>query len=252
MSREVQAAVVLVIGVVLARLALSDAYLAYVKSSLQIPLLLSAAALLGIGALTLLRDREDELAPAAPGEPDHTADGHGHGHDHSRAPRVGILMLIPILALVLIAPEPLGAYAANRGGANRVAAPVIDLGPLPEPVDGVVPLTLGDTVVRALYDPDGALQGTAVQLIGFVSRDHETAGYRLSRFAVACCAADASVRQVLITGTADLPDDAWVEVVAVFDGDIHDPDGDGGAAGIPIMRGLEQRETDRPASPYEF
>ncbi len=267
MSREVQAAVLLVMGIVIGRLVLTDAYLGYVKDTLYLPLLASAFVLVALGVLSLARDQEDELAPLEVGVGDRAGSGpetsghdlpgdvgHGtHGHDHATAPRIGMLMLVPVLALLLIAPQPLGSYAANRGGANRVAEPVIALGPLPEQTDGAVPLSLGDAVVRALYERDGPMSGTPVRLVGFVVADEDRNGYRLSRFSLSCCAADASVRQVLIAGAGpDLPEDSWVEVVARFDGDISDPDGEGGATGIPVLQVLEQRPIDVPISPYEY
>jgi uncharacterized repeat protein (TIGR03943 family) len=272
-NREVQAVVLLVIGVVLGRLTLSDAYLGFVKDTLRLPLLASAAVLITLGLLSLLRDQEDALADDGhgdnghgddghgddghgddrDGDEGHGRDGHGHGHDHARAPRIGVLMLAPILALLLVAPQPLGAYAANRGGANRVAEPVLQLPALAEPVDGAVPVSIGDAVVRALYEPDGPLQGTTVRMVGFVSTDDDLSGYRLSRFSVSCCAADASVRQVVVAGGSPrFEDDTWVEVTARFEGAIHDPDGDGGATGIPIVQLVAEREIERPASPYEY
>jgi uncharacterized repeat protein (TIGR03943 family) len=250
-SREVQAAVLLVMGIVIARLVLTDAYLGYVKNTLFLPLLASALVLIVLGVLSLVRDHEDELAPV---DTDLDLDlGHGHGHDHATAPRIGMLMLVPILALLLIAPQPLGSHAASRGGANRVAEPVVALGPLPEPVDGAVQLSLADTVVRAIYEPDGPMSGTPVRLIGFVAGDKDAAGYRLSRFSLSCCAADASVRQVLVTGSGqEFPEDTWVEVVARFDGEVFDPDGEGGASSVPVLRVIEQRLIEPPVSPYEY
>jgi uncharacterized repeat protein (TIGR03943 family) len=271
-SREVQAAVLLVMGIVIARLVLTDAYLGYVKSTLFLPLLASAGVLVALGVLSLVRDHEDELAPVESGreseaatEVDHTDRDdqvdlgldldlrHGHGHDHATAPRIGMLMLVPILALLLIAPQPLGSYAASRGGANRVAEPVVALGPLPAPIDGAVQLSLADTVVRAIYEPDGPMSGTPVRLIGFVAGDQDAPGYRLSRFSLSCCAADASVRQVLVTGSGqEFPEDTWVEVVARFDGEVFDPDGEGGASSVPVLRVIEQRLIEPPISPYEY
>jgi uncharacterized repeat protein (TIGR03943 family) len=250
-SREVQAAVLLVMGIVITRLVLTDAYLGYVKNTLFLPLLASALVLVVLGVLSLVRDHEDELAPV---DTDLDLDlGHGHGHDHATAPRIGMLMLVPILALLLIAPQPLGSHAASRGGANRVAEPVVALGPLPEPVDGAVQLSLADTVVRAIYEPDGPMSGTPVRLIGFVAGDKDAAGYRLSRFSLSCCAADASVRQVLVTGSGqEFPEDTWVEVVARFDGEVFDPDGEGGASSVPVLRVIEQRLIEPPVSPYEY
>jgi uncharacterized repeat protein (TIGR03943 family) len=262
-NREVQAAVLLVVGVVLGRLALSDALLAYVKASLRLPLLLSAAVLLVLGLLSVVRDREDVLAELAtpsqvpsdrPSERDRVKDDdpHGqHGHDHATAPKIGWLVLVPILALLLVAPPALGAYAAGRGGANWVAVPESGLGPLPEAVDGAVPLTLGDAVVRALYEPDGPVRGTPVRLVGFVARD-DAGGVLLSRFAVSCCAADANVRQVLLAGAGSHHEqDTWLEVVARFEGAVDDPDGDGGATGTPVFEVLSERTIEPPRSPYE-
>jgi uncharacterized repeat protein (TIGR03943 family) len=259
-NREVQAAVILVVGVVLGRLALSDALLAYVKASLRLPLLLAAAVLLMLGILSLVRDREDVLAEApldASAWPDTgpvaggAGDG-GHHHDHATAPRVGWLVLVPVLALLLIAPPALGSYAAARGGANRVAEPSSALSPLPAAVDGAVPLTLGDAVVRALYEPEGPMRGTPVRLVGFVTEGEGSAGVLLSRFAVSCCAADANVRQVLLAGGGlEHDEDAWLEVVARFDGNVRDPDGEGGATGIPVFEVLAERTIEPPRSPYE-
>jgi uncharacterized repeat protein (TIGR03943 family) len=263
-SREVQAAVLLVMGIVVARLVLTDAYLGYVKDTLFLPLLASAVVLIVLGVLSLVRDHEDELAPVESGRESEAAakvdhadhDDQidlGHGHDHATAPRIGMLMLVPILALLLIAPQPLGSYAASRGGANRVAEPVVALGPLPDPIDGAVQLTLADTVVRALYDPDGPMSGTPVRLVGFVAGEPDAVGYRLSRFSLSCCAADAAVRQVLVTGSGrEFPEDTWVEVVAWFDGEVYDPDGEGGATGVPVLRGIDQRSIEPPISPYEY
>jgi uncharacterized repeat protein (TIGR03943 family) len=318
-NREVQAAIVLVMGVVFARLAFTDAHLAYVKDTLQIPLILTALVLLAIGVLSIVREKEDVFAEddagdqddatglAPPGQPGPEAfapdpaaveeagledgrtaagigvlapsssdqdpfagtrgddrggddggtlvlDPHGHGHDHSTAPKVGMLMLVPILCLLLVAPAPLGSYAAERAGTNRVAEPTLDLGPLPEAgEDGAIPMTLGDTVVRALFDRDGPMTGEAVRLVGFVTPEEELGNYRLSRFSVSCCAADAAVRQVAVTGAPGAPEpDTWVEVVAVFDGEVYDPDGEGGAQGLPIVRILDQQVIDPPVSPYEY
>jgi uncharacterized repeat protein (TIGR03943 family) len=249
-SREVQAAILLVLGVVVARLTLTGGYLAFVKSTLWLPLLLSAVVLLGLGAMSILRDGEETLVEE--GEGQHDPRG-AHGHDHSRAPRIGMLMLAPVLALLLVAPQPLGSHAASRGGANRVAVPTLDLGPLGPMVDGAVPLTLSDTVVRALYEPEGPLIGTPIRLQGFVAPERDLAGYRLSRFSMSCCAADASVRQVIVVGGVnDLPPDTWVEVVARFDGAVHEPAGEDGTARIPIVKAVTERQIDPPLSPYEY
>ncbi|HEX6245842.1 MAG TPA: hypothetical protein VFZ61_33185, partial [Polyangiales bacterium] len=47
---------------------------------------------------------------------DHDHD-HGHGHDHGHhEPRVGWLLILPVLGLLLVAPPALGSYAAGQAG----------------------------------------------------------------------------------------------------------------------------------------
>jgi uncharacterized repeat protein (TIGR03943 family) len=263
MRREVQGAILLVMGVVFAHLVLSGAYLNYVKGSLLVPLIGTTLVLLTLGALSLVRDHEDELVDVEPGAGEFPAcevaatdprEADAHGHDHSHAPRIGLLMLAPLLCLLLIAPAPLGSYAAERGGSNRLSEPQVELGELP-PADeqGAVPLTLADTVVRSLFDADGPMTGTPVRLVGFVAEDDALAGYRLSRFSVACCAADATVRQVVISGgRTDLGEDTWVEVVARFDGHVQRPDGEPDSTGLPVLEVLSEEVIDPPRSPYEY
>jgi uncharacterized repeat protein (TIGR03943 family) len=298
-NRVLQGVVLLVTGIVIGRLGMTEAHLTYVKGTLQIPLVLSALVLLTLGILSLVRDQEDELAdpeepvgadqPAVPipvaavplrpgdaitgpvaletaagdaatgdgggvtgddgaGEHDHAG---GHGHDHSKAPRIGMLMLVPMLVLLLVAPQPLGSYAANQGGVNRVSVPSDPLEPFPSAGATSVDTTLDEMVVRALHDPT-SIEGIPTRMIGFVVNDPDIEGYRLSRFSIACCAADAAVRQVIVSGAASvMPDDTWVEVVGRFDGAVVAPEGEDDPTRIPVVQVLEQRRIEPPASPYE-
>src|SRR4029453_8522269 len=45
---------------------------------------------------------------------DHGHDDHGHGHSHE--PWVGWLLILPVFALLLVAPPALGSFAASRSG----------------------------------------------------------------------------------------------------------------------------------------
>ena len=78
----------------------TDLYLRYVRTGLR-PLLLGAGVVLIVAALTTFW-YERRARHAAP-----------HAH---REPRVAWLLLLPLFALVLVAPPALGSYAATRTG----------------------------------------------------------------------------------------------------------------------------------------
>jgi uncharacterized repeat protein (TIGR03943 family) len=150
-----------------------------------------------------------EVQAPAPGH------GHGHGHDHSRGPRVAWLLAAPLFAILLVAPPPLGSYAAARqSGVVRTA--VASFPDLPPAEDGAVPLSLGDYAARALYDTERSLDGERVRLVGFASGTAEE-GWTLTRFAMSCCAADGTAIDVEVLEGGPLPAlDQWVEVVGTW------------------------------------
>jgi hypothetical protein len=88
------------------------------------------------------------------------------------------------------------------------------------------PLRSGATVPMSLLefdqrvaDHDGASFGsTPVRLTGFVARTADGNGFRIARYQIACCAADAVAAVVRVTGTAGNPParDQWVTVTGTF------------------------------------
>ncbi|MFP5308732.1 MAG: TIGR03943 family putative permease subunit [Actinomycetes bacterium] len=267
MRRETAGTLLLVIGIVFVRLAWSGAYASYVKVGLRWPLLASALVLAVAGALTLWRGQDEpaladeHLGHGGDGEPGGAdasrgpVDDEHAGHAHAGvAPRTGALLLVPVVVLLLVAPAPLGADAAQRARANASIQGVSAvLPPLPEQVDGAVPLGLQGTILRTVFVDDGGLEEVPLRLTGFVVHDPERApdGYLLSRFTLSCCAADASLLQVAVA-TTDVPaDDTWVEVVAVWRGRVDDPSLPPSQR-LPILEVVEQREVPQPAEPYEY
>lgn len=247
MTRETQGTVILIVGLVVARLTLEGGYQSYVKSGLYWPLLLSAVLLVAVGGWTMWQSR----GSAATVAPEAEADAHGPaGHDGHRE-RVGWLLLVPIAVLLLVAPSPLGAFAAERGSANRVTeVEGAGFDPLPEPREGAVDMTFQETVVRTFYADEDAIRGVPVRLTGFVVPDDAAPGqYRLTRFVVGCCAADGSPLQVLVTTSDPIPPaDTWVEVVAAWDGSFVET----GLSRLPVMEQHSLREVDEPDQPYEY
>jgi uncharacterized repeat protein (TIGR03943 family) len=251
MNAKVQGVLVASVGLVAAYLAASGAYLAYLKTTMRIPLLAAGMLMLVLGTVTLVR----AIVVGTEPDPDSHADAPGHDHGHGRdGPAVAWLLALPLLALVLIDPPALGADAARRDAAGAVAEPAAGsrLGPLPPPRDGAVTVKLADFVTRAYYDQTESLAGVPVRLTGFVVRDPDAAdGYQLTRFVMACCAGDALPMQVTVRGLDGPPpvDDTWVEVV----GEWIPPD-DPTAAGTERGAAIElrsQTEIPEPTYPYE-
>src|SRR5688572_7972459 len=104
MNRQAQAVVLLLVGGAILRASVTDLYLRYVKEGLR-PFLIAAGVLLVAAAVATLWY---ELRPRRAGH-DHSDDGHGHAE-----PRVAWLLVLPVFALLLVAPPALGSYAANR------------------------------------------------------------------------------------------------------------------------------------------
>jgi uncharacterized repeat protein (TIGR03943 family) len=141
-----------------------------------------------------------------------TQAGHGGGHHRHRG-RVGWLLLVPVLVVVLVQPAALGSYAV----ASRAAVPGggdSGFDPLAAPVRGAVPMSMAEFVTRAVRDPDQSLSGVRVRLVGFVAPSQgRDGGYRLTRFVIFCCAADAEALQAVVRGDATpRARDQWLEV----------------------------------------
>jgi uncharacterized repeat protein (TIGR03943 family) len=133
------------------------------------------------------------------------------GGHHHRA-RVGWLLLVPVLVVLLVQPAALGSYAVS----SRSAVP--DGGddgfpPLAAPVRGAVPMSMAEFVTRAIRDPGRSLAGVPVRLVGFVAPAQAGGSYRLTRFVIFCCAADAEALQVVVHGDpTPRARDQWLEL----------------------------------------
>jgi uncharacterized repeat protein (TIGR03943 family) len=140
-----------------------------------------------------------------------TAHADGPGGHHHRA-RVGWLLLVPVLVVMLVQPAALGSYAVS----SRSVVPGGGDGqypPLAAPVRGAVPMPMAEFVTRAVRDPDQSLAGVRVRLVGFVAPGEGAGGYRLTRFVIFCCAADAEALQAVVRGDpTPRTRDQWLEV----------------------------------------
>jgi uncharacterized repeat protein (TIGR03943 family) len=223
-------------GAVLLRLTITGTYTRYVRAGLGPWLVLSAVVLIVLGIVTVVR----ALRGAA------TVELHDDGHQHGSGPGVGWLLLAPIAALLLVAPPTLGSYGVDRGAAVDVRAGARTFAPLPAG-EGPVPMTLLEFGQRA-FDHDGAtLDDASVQLTGFVAANADS-GFRLARYQIACCAADAAAVVVRVVGVEGSPPprDAWVTVTGSLRPGNEDDDGD-----IPVLAATSVVEIPAPDDPYE-
>jgi uncharacterized repeat protein (TIGR03943 family) len=200
MNRQAQAVILLLVGGAVLRASLTDMYLRYVKQGLR-PFLIAAGLTLVIAAIMTLwyelRGRRD----------------HDHGHGHSHEPWVAWLLILPVFALLLVAPPALGSHAASRKGTALTS--VSDFPPLPQ--GDPAKISVLDYASRAVFDEGRSLGKRRVSITGFVVAGPEGRTY-LARMILTCCAADARPVKVALTG--DLPDtlkpDTWLEVTGRY------------------------------------
>ena len=223
-------AICLLVGAVLLRLTVSGTYERYVRPGMGPFLLVAGAlvALLGVvGIVRALRGVDD---------------GHAHGHDHAHGLGVGWLLLAPIAALLLVAPPTLGAYGVNRAGAIKVKPGKAFFKPLRR-ADAPVEMTLLEYVERAQEHKGASFRKVPVKLTGFVAGG-EAGAFRLARYQIACCAADATPVVVEVAGTSGTPpsEDQWVTVTGTFQR---------GGGQLPRLFATSVAEIPAPNGPYE-
>ncbi|GAA2213776.1 TIGR03943 family protein [Nonomuraea monospora] len=183
MSGRSQASVLLVLGAtLLAVSAFSSMYANYVRPGYRPALVVTGVALVLLAIPAFL----------------------GRG----RAPRVAWLLVVPVFAIVVVVPPPLGSYAARNG----VTAPPPAAGYTAALGEGVAELTLGEFTGRAMAGR--SLAGRRVSLTGFVV--HVPGGWYVARMRMACCAADAFVLEVAVEGAAAPREDQWVRVTGTW------------------------------------
>jgi uncharacterized repeat protein (TIGR03943 family) len=220
----------LLVGTVLLRLVVTGTYGRYVRVGMGLWLAVAGVVVIALGLVTLVR----AFRQAEP------AGGHGHGGADG-GHRMGWLLLAPIAALLLVAPPTLGSFGVDRGTKVNVRAGGAVLPPL-RPGPTPIAMTLLEYGQRA-FDHDGAsFNGAAVQLTGFVA-GAEPGGFRLARYQIACCAADAAPVVLRVVGVRSVPPrDQWVRITGNFQP---------GGGEIPELAASNVVEIRAPEDPYE-
>jgi uncharacterized repeat protein (TIGR03943 family) len=222
----------MLVGAVVLRLTFTDTYRRYVQPAMGKWLLIAGVALILLGLVTLI----NALRNVEPSE------AHGHDHEHSHSVGVGWLLLAPIAALLLVAPPTLGAYGVNRAGTIKVKPGKAFFKPL-HGKDAPVQMTLLEYIERSLERGGASFHGVPVKLTGFVA-GAEAGGFRLARYQIACCAADATPVELEVLGTSGTPprDDQWVTVTGTFQT---------GGGELPRLAATSVVGIPAPEDPYE-
>ena len=227
MSSEAGGTAVLLVGVLLVRLVVTDVYQRFVQTAMGPLLLVAGVVLIGLGLVAVVRALRSPVAA-----PDHH---HHHGDG------VGWLLLVPVLAVLLAPPPALGSYGVDRSGVTvspggRTYALLAAGGPYP--------MALREFGERAVDAGGASFAGNPVELTGFVARTDDGGGVRLARFQISCCAADAVAAVVRYFGGGLPPEqDTWVTVVGTYRGV--------GADGVPEMTVASVEPAPAPLDPYE-
>jgi uncharacterized repeat protein (TIGR03943 family) len=242
-NREAQAIVLLLLGGALVHASVTDLYLRYVKAGLR-PLLLATGVVLVLAAIVTAyyewrRSRPTERKPTAAIR--HAEPGHAH-----REPWVSWLLLLPLLALILVAPPALGSYSAmNTGTALRKPFFLVSL-----PADGPLQLSVVDYASHAVYGQGLGLADRPITLTGFITTNRDGQAY-LTRMILSCCAADAQPVKVGLTGQIPpvLQPDTWFAITGTYTArQTTDPINKGP---IPFLDVSRADPVSAPPDPYE-
>ena len=180
--------------------------------------------------------------------------GIGHGPHGRRAPSsvIGVvwLLVVPIALLGFLVPPAITPEAAAPA-IVEVSKEVLRRPFPPLPDERAPTLSLPEVLVRIARDSANTLDGKLVTVTGFTFKaDGRT---DLARVVIICCAADASLARIRLSGPAapqiaDYPEDTWLRVEAKV------PAGQDWSRGstIPVMDVLSESRIDPPTNPYAY
>lgn len=251
MRRETQNVLLVLVGGVLVKIVLDGTYLRWVAPWSAPVVLAAGVAVVALAVAAIVRDVRAGAPAGEHGPGDgHGGDGHG-GQGHGHGSRSAWLMLLPVLAILLVAPPALGSGALVDGRSR-----VVDASAAAEPLPpGPAPaLALVDFVSRAA-GAQGPLTARAVTLTGFLAPGAAPGRVDLARWVISCCAADASAVRVHLDappGLLPLPapggPDRWFQVRGRW------VPGTGTAADghVPTLTVTESLPVAAPEQVYEY
>ena len=234
MSRGTQNTLMLLVGLSAVVMIIKGSYLHFVKPSLLPWLLAAAAVLIALAVASIVRDLRH-----APAE--------DHGHTHR--PWLVWLLLVPIALTTFVVPPPLGAQgtAPETLAATEPARRAFP--PLPGGRAPTVPIP--DVVMRAAADSTNSLDGRLITITGFTLRYPDSTD--LGRVVIVCCAADAQLARIHLSGAAvaeaaGYPEDTWLQL----EGTVVPGTSSISTNFIPTMAVSAVTRIDKPANTYAY
>ena len=244
MSRFTQNLVLLLVGASIAVMVAKGTYVNYVKPSLLPWLVIAAVVLIVLGLAAVVMDVRG--AGREHGDDSDHDDTDHDGHHH----RTGLawFLLVPIAMVAFVVPPPLDARGAAAPPATS-APPPRSFAPLPPGPAPTVPVP--EIVMRAAADPAHSLDGRAVTASGFTLRYPD--GVYLARVVIVCCAADAQLARIRLSGPAEqaaagFGEETWIQVV----GEVVPGSADVGNDFIPTLTAETVTRIDKPANTYAY
>jgi uncharacterized repeat protein (TIGR03943 family) len=236
MSRGTQNALLLLVGLSIVVMAIKGSYLHYVKPSLLPWLIAAAVVLIALAVVTVAQDLR------------HGSDSvQGDGHRHR--PWLLWALLVPIALTVFVVPPPLGAHGAAPEAVAAVEPQKRSFPPLPPGQAPVV--SIPDVLMRAATDSTNSLDGRLITLTGFTLKYPDSTD--LGRVVIVCCAADAQLARVHLSGpavaeAAGYPEDTWLQV----EGTVVPETSTAATNFIPTVAVSSVKRIDKPANTYAY
>ena len=238
MSRGTQNTLLLLVGLSAVVMVIKGTYLHFVRPLLLPWLIAAAVVLIALAVASIVRDLRHATAEDSVDE-----DGHRH-----RAWLVWLL-LVPIALTTFVVPPPLGAHGAAP---QAVAATEPQRRPFPPLPAGRAPtVSIPDVVMRAAADSANSLDGRPITIKGFTLKYPE--GTYLGRVVIVCCAADAQLARIHLSGAAvaeaaGYPQDTWLEL----EGTVVPGTSVASTNFIPTMAVSSVTPIDKPANTYAY
>ena len=237
MRRETENTLLLIVGIALVMVTVTGAYTRYVKPGMLPWLAVSAAVVIGLALVAIVRDIRRGGA-----QKDHAEYEHA-GHVH----RNGIvwLLVLPVVLLIFVVPPALSAQAAAP-----VAVTVTSAQSFPPLPPGQSPMvSLPELLMRVAVGKVGGLDGKQITTTGFTMRDGDRVD--LAKIVIICCAADAQLARLHLSGPAAasavaLPENTWIRV----EGTVPAGQTYSGTSSIPTLEVSSITRIDPPANTY--
>src|SRR5262249_13475428 len=197
-------------------------------------LIAAAVVLIVLAVASIIRDLRSEPV----GD-----DGHAH------RPWLVWLLLVPIALTTFVVPPPLGAQGAAPEAVAATAPARRAFPPLPA---GRAPtVSIPDVVMRAAADSANSLDRRLITITGFTLKYPE--GTDLGRVVIVCCAADAQLARIHLSGpavteAAGYPEDTWLQA----EGTVVRGTSSISTNFIPTMAVSRVTRIDKPTNTYGY